>query len=392
MRGSWFIDAPRPGGVPWPIPRAQMRPSTRPEIDTLYRHPRGLAAGGDPSTMRLFSRITLALFTSLAVASASAAAQQPLPQDIVASSQPLSGNQESQVRAYADYWAGELADGDFQEMAQARDELVKSSRRAGVTVVFLQAYSSALMPHLTEMINGKESIRAENALRVAAFLRTPKAAGLVVAQADPSRNRDEMRRLVAAGLLPVAVEDVKESGLNSAELTTLARSISQALEKETNWHVVLQDLRAMGAIASSKTLTGVNRRVVRELQFQSFNELVNRAATSSTPSPLIQAVYRALLDLRMRLISDGTAANNNTRELASKLRISLKTIGNAAIKQWQGLSTDSEARTSYEGALRVGSQLLSLLEGTPDSRAAALAEAMPKGKAAFQTALSRFGN
>lgn len=342
--------------------------------------------------MRLFSRITLALFTSLAAASASAAAQEPLPQNIVASSQPLSGNQESQVRAYADYWAGELADGDFQKMAQARDELVKSSRRAGVTVVFLQAYSSALMPHLTEMTSGKESIRAENALRVAAFLRTPKAAELVVAQADPSRNRDEMRRLVAAGLLPVAVEDVKESGLNSAELTTLARSISQALENETNWHVALQDLRAMGAIASSKTLTGVNRRVVRELQFQSFNELVKRAATSSTPSPLIQAVYRALLDLRMRLISAGTAANNNTRDLATMLRMSLKTVGNAAIKQWQGLSTDLEARTSYEGALRVGSQLLSLLEGTPDSRAAALAEAMPKGKAAFQTALSRFVN
>jgi hypothetical protein len=67
-------------------------------------------------------------------------------------------------------------------------------------------------------------------------------------------------------------------------------------------------------------------------------------------------------------------------------------VGTAAIKQWPGLSTDPAARTSYEGALRVGSQLLSLLDGTPDSRAAALAEAMPKGKAAFQTALSRFGN
>jgi len=342
--------------------------------------------------MRLFSRITLALFTSLAASTAGAAAQEPLPQDIVASSQPLTSSQDAQVREYADYWAGELADGDFQDMAQARDEMVKSSRRAGVSSVFLQAYSAALMPHLTRMVNGNESIRAENALRVAAFLRTPKAAELVASQADPTRNRDEMRRLVAAGLLPVAVEDVKESGLNSAELTSLARTISQALENEDNWHVVLQDLRALGAIAGSRSLSGVNRRVVRELQFQSFNGLVNRAATTSDPSPLMQAVYRALLDLRMRLISAGTAADNTTRELANNLRGSLRTIGQAAIKQWQGLSTDPAARSSYEGALRVGSQLLSLLDGTPDARAAALAEAMPRGKAAFQTALSRFGS
>ena len=342
--------------------------------------------------MRLFSRITLALFTSLAVSTVSAAAQEPLPQDIVASSQPLTSNQDTQVREYADYWAGELADGDFEEMALARDELVKSSRRAGVSSVFLQAYSAALMPHLTQMVNGKESIRAENALRVAAFLRTPKAAELVATQADPTRNRDEMRRLVAAGLLPVAVEDVKESGLNSAELTSLARAISQALENENNWHVVLQDLRALGAIAVSTSLSGVNRRVVRELQFQSFKDLVNRTETTNDPSPLMQAVYRALLDLRMRMIAAGTAADNTTRELASNLKGTLKTIGEAAIKQWQGLSTDAAARSAYEGALRVGAQLLSLLDGRPDQRAADLAAAMPKGKAAFQTALSRFGN
>lgn len=342
--------------------------------------------------MRLFAIITLTLFTTLALPTAGAAAQDQLGQQIIASSQPLSSSQESEVRAFADYWAGELADGNFEDMAEARDELVKASRRAGVTGVFLQAYSAVLLPHLNRLVEGEESIRAENALRVAAFLRTPKATELIVAQADPSRNSDEMRRLVAAGLLPVAVADVKESGLNSAELTTLARSISRSLEHETNWHVALQDLRAMGAIASSTTLTGVNRRVVRELQFQSFNSLVNRAAATSTPSPLMQAVYRALHDLRMQLISEGTAANNNTRELAVNLRRSLKTVGTAAIKQWSGLSTDPAARTSYEGALRVGSQLLHLLDGTPDSRAAALALAMPKGKAAFQTALSRFGN
>lgn len=344
--------------------------------------------------MRLFARITLPLIATLTSATAGAVAQEPadLTPEIYSSSQPLKSDQESKVRSYADYWAGELTNGDFEEMAEARDKLVTYSRSAGVSVVFLQTYSTALLPHLTKLVNGEEPIRTENALRVAAFLRTPRAAELIANQADPSQNNDEMSRLVAAGLLPIAVANVSESGLNSAELTMLARTISQAMEKENNWHVVLQDLRALGAIASSNALSGINQRVVRELQFQSFNGLVTRASASSTPSPLMQAIYRALLNLRMRLISDGTAANKDTRELGTNLRKTLKTIGEASIKQWSGLSTDASARRAYEGSLRVGAQLLSLLEGSPNSSAAALAEAMPKGKAAFQAALDRFDN
>jgi hypothetical protein len=342
--------------------------------------------------MRLSSRFAITLFALLAASAAGAVAQEPLPQTIVASSQPLSGAQEAQVQAYSEFWLNVLAVGDLDEMIDARDELVKSTRRAGVTSVFLQSFSTALLPQLSTIIDNGDSIRAENALRVAAFLRTPRSAELVAVQTHPQNASDPMRRLVASGLLSIAVADVRESGLNSAELATIAREISRALEVETNWHVVLQDLRALGAIATSRALNGANRGVVRELQFSSFENLVDRASEGTEPSPLMQGVYRAMLDLRMRMITSGSAASTESRELAGTLRRALSKIGAASIKQWTGLTESASARRAYEGTLRVGAQLLSLLDGSPDSRAAALAEAMERGKSDLQSALTRFSS
>ncbi|MCH2161192.1 MAG: hypothetical protein MK085_04880 [Phycisphaerales bacterium] len=338
-------------------------------------------------------RNTVAMLPILAIcASMSGAPQeQPdaLPLDIVSASRNLNESENNQVRIFTTYWAGQLANGKLSEALEARDELIKTTQRPGTTGVFLRAYSQALLEGLNPIIESDDSMRAENAMRVAAFIRTPRMATLIVEQVDPTVVSDPYRRLVAAGLVQVVVADVNESGLNSATLTSLARDIAAAATKEDNWHTVLQELRALGVIVNSSQLSGPNRNTVRELQFKTFLDIVDRAGESSKPSPLINALYRSLLDLRMRMIANDAEVNEKTREAAELLHEAIGRIGKVALRQWSDLSSDRTARQEYEGVLRVGSQLLSLL-GKPDSQAAALAKAMQDSKAEFQRALQAY--
>lgn len=313
-----------------------------------------------------------------------------LNSSIVGSNRSLSSAQFDALQTFADDKTRGLSDGDPRAMVAARNELIRHAKSASATTIFLQAYSQALLPNLGTLIDGDESIRAENALRVAAFLRTPRATELIVIVVHPKNTGDSTRRLVAAGLLSTSVQDTATSGLNSAELATVARGIANAVAQETNWHVALQDLRALGVIASSSRLAGANRSVVRDLQFGSFASLVDRVAASDEPSPLMHAVYRAMLDLRPRLIAAGAASSSPV--LAGSLRTSLSKIGAASIKQWTGLDSDASAKHAYEGTLRIGAQVLSLLDGKPDSKATALAKAMERGKEDLQTALARFSS
>lgn len=351
---------------------------------------------GEPTTMRLSLRSTLALTTILSFCTLPALGQDRLDQDVVAANSALNDQQQQQVLDYVEVWTEDLASGDTRKMIEARDELIKPTLRGGVDVYFLQAYSKYLLPKLEPIISGSEHIRGENAMRVAAFLHTPQSAMLIVERTDPDKNPDEFSRLVAAGLMATVVRDVRHSGLNSGELTALARTLANSIRKETtNWHVVLKDFRALGEIAASPELTELNRRDVKALQFQSFSNLVQRAGESTTPSPLMEAVFRSLLDLRSKLISSGGTGQTQSPQLVQEVKNTLLSTGKAAVKQWSGLSSDASLRNAYEGVLRVGAQILSLL-GTTDSQTdraiSALAEAMPKGKAAVQKAIDLFPN
>ena len=93
---------------------------------------------------------------------------------------------------------------------------------------------------------------------------------LIVDQINPDQVKDQYRRIVAAGLIHVAVAPTTQSGIDSGELTTLARAISMSATKETNWHALLQDLRALSIITNSPMLSEPNRISVRQIQFQTF--------------------------------------------------------------------------------------------------------------------------
>ncbi len=298
--------------------------------------------------------------------------------DILRSSSPLNANQQKEVTDFTRAQVADLANGDVDRLTAARNALIQVARGTQVTGVFLRSYSDALIPAITPILDGGDSMRAENALRVVAFLRTPEAAGLLVESIDPRRVTDTGRRIVAAGLLVIAVEPTPQSGLGSATLVSTARGISEVVRTETDWLVALEELRAINAIALSPTLTKENRAQVRTMQFDAFADLATRISKSAGPDPLTQSIYRAMLDLRDKLLDNSTAQDVSSTDVAATLRSTLVAIGSGAVRQWDGLDADPEMMAAYEGALQLGPALLLLLQQPDDPNINAMAAAMTK--------------
>ena len=312
------------------------------------------------------------------------ASGQALDSEIVTTTRPLTAAQTSVVSDFAKAQLSRMAEDDAASLIEARDTIIQDTRRPGVTGVFLRAYSTALVPGIRDLLKESSnedqlsSLRAENALRILAFLRTPESLDLLISVNNPTRVSDRGQRLVAAGLVPLAVEPVPQSGLNSGALTGLARDISNNLRDESDWLIALEDLRAMNAIALNPGMTKENRSEVRSMQFQAYDDLANRVEASEAPSELVLSIHRAMLGLRARLLANATAGDVSNKQIAQTLRGMLTTIGKATVKQWDGLQKSSQMFTAYEGTLRIGAQLLSLLDGRPDDAIDALAEPMTR--------------
>ena len=330
----------------------------------------------------LASLVVLASLATTSAAQSRRVGGEALDREIVTTTRPLGGQQAEAVKAFATDQLDGLESEDLRRILGARDVIIQYTRRPGVTGVFLRAFSDDLVPGIRSILEAKNdddefnAIRAENALRILAYLRTPDAAELLVSQCSGTSVTDTGRRLVAAGLVPVAVEAVPQSGLNSGTLTSLAREVSSSLEGENDWLVALEDLRAMNAIATSPGLTQQNRAEVRRMQFDAYEALATRIDSGSTPNDLVKAIYRAMLGLRDRLLDDDVAGDVSNQQIARTLRSMIQKIGDASVRQWAGLQKDQKAYIAYEGTLRIGAQLLSLLEGRPDEKVNALAQPM----------------
>ncbi len=302
--------------------------------------------------------------------------------EILRSSSPLNASQLKDVADFTRAQIADLANGDPDRILAARDAMIQVARGTQVTGVFLGSYSDAILPAITPILDGKDSLRAENALRVVAFLRTPESVSLLVESTDPRRIPDASRRLVAAGLLGLAVEPSPQSGLGSATLVSTARGISEAVQREQDWLVALESLRAINAIALSPTLTKENRGQVRTIQFDTFGDLAKRISESSSPDPLTKSIYRALLDLRQKLLDDSVAQDVSSDSVAGTLRDTLLAVGQGAVRQWDGLDADPEMMAAYEGTLQLGPALFLLLRQPDDPQINAMANAMSRALAA----------
>ncbi len=335
-----------------------------------------------------------ALPTTAAVASAASDDQtlpNSLPQDIISSRTAITPAQKERIEDFADKLTEVIREdaGNSSKSLKARDLLIQTTRLAGVTPVFLRTYSEIVISRISPIVFGDDAVKSENALRVVAFLQTPQAVGILVESLDPKRSEDTSRRLVAAGLLPIAIAPGSKSNLDSASLTSTARNVALNARTESDWVVVLEELRGLNQIALNSKLSDQNRADVRTVQFETYKAIADRIAGDDSPSDMIFALHRAMLGLRTQLINNSTAADFDSKRVATLLESILTQIAKASVKQWTSLEKDPKHMDAYEASLKIGTQLLSLLKSDAAPAFATLSPAFGKGRDALQTAVSK---
>jgi hypothetical protein len=234
----------------------------------------------------------------LAIPATEASAQRAdtLPSRIVSANRSLEASELDAVKAFAATWGGRLADGAPSEVNQARSELISVARSPSATPIFLRAYGDAVIAEIQPVIAGSDTFRAINAMQAVRFLRTPDAVSLILDHADPDRETDASKRLVAAGLLASAITDAE---LNPAQLDGTTRRIASVAAAESEWMILLQSMEALDSIARLPNAPAASVALARRSQVSTLEGAISRMKGSPE---LVEAVYRTLLELRNQLV------------------------------------------------------------------------------------------
>lgn len=234
----------------------------------------------------------------LAAPTAQALAQRTndLPSRIVSASRSLDQGDLETVRSFASTWGDRIANGTPAEVNEARAELISVARSPSATPIFRRAYGEAVISELQSSISGDDTFRAINAMQAVRFLRTPDAVTVVLDHADPDREANLSKRLVAAGLLASAIVDAE---LNPAQLDGTTRRIASMAAAETEWMILLQSMEALDSIARLPNAPAASVALARRSQVSTLEGAVSRMKGSPE---LVEAVYRSLLELRNQLV------------------------------------------------------------------------------------------
>ena len=219
-----------------------------------------------------------------------------LPSRIVAATRPLDQSSLDAVEAYATAWGDRIANGSPREVNEARAELISVARSPSATPVFLRSYGEAVIDRLQPVIAGTDTFRGINALQAVRFLGSPDAVSLILDHADPDRESDDSKRLVAAGLLASAITD---ADLNPAQLDGTTRRIASVAAAESEWMILLQSMEALDTIARLPNAPAASVALARRSQVSCLEGAISRMKGSPD---LVEAVYRTLLELRNQLV------------------------------------------------------------------------------------------
>lgn len=222
-----------------------------------------------------------------------------LPSRIVSATGSLGPSDLDAVAQFASTWGGRIAEGDPQEVNQARAELISVARSPSATPVFLRAFSERVIAELEPVIAGSDTFRAINALQAIRFLQTPDSVTVILDHADPAREKDSSKRLVAAGLLAAAIADAE---LNPAQLDGTTRRLASVAATETEWMILLQAMEALDTIARIPDAPATSVALARRSQVSTLEGAISRMKGSPE---LVEAVYRTMLELRNQLVRMG---------------------------------------------------------------------------------------
>lgn len=307
-------------------------------------------------------QVALILVAVVAIVASDLRAQQDvgnIPQQVIASTRPLSQQQIDLIRAYVDRWTKPLLTGTPDEVMRARDELLRpvSGPAAATSAIFLRHYSDAALPELAKAVQGDEPLRAINAIIVVRALRTPEAVTFLLQRLDPRTEQRVPIRIRAASLV---ADTILESDLPPAQLDSAIREISNAAERETNWLALTHDIETLSRIVVKPELPEASLNLALNGQVRALAAAVDRVNKAQQADELMHGISRSLIIIRDQF---SRMPVSQQRPFRLKLAPVLVSINKAAAAQWESANASETFRKSYGDAVSNAELLLKLADG-----------------------------
>ena len=264
-----------------------------------------------------------------------AAAQCPIPREIVTASRALNDAEREAIAKCVDTQVAMIADGSPPDVSRGRMELTQPPRSPGASEVFRRAYADAVRTKLRDLIKSGDEFRAMNALSVLPFLLTVESLDELADNAAPSRQTRQSLRIAAARMLAQSTRTLAGTNapftLNPAQSDSFARKLREAAMEETSW-VALSELASALLHQATWKLPPANQDAVRNELLRVLQRQVDLVKTSPEA---IRAVHPTLVSVRKQII-----------ELPVAARPAFATQLNPILKSIKTLSANPPANTS----------------------------------------------
>ena len=285
----------------------------------------------------------------------SAALGDPRPIAGLVGQSALTPQQRDQIRTYGEFYCNQLATGDIPAVERAKRQLLDPMRAPMVTGEFRSKYSRVLTPRLTAVIDGDNPHAAVNAMQLLGFLGTPAALDVLQDHIDSKDEDCFAIRLSAAKAFRMAAEAGR---LEADDLNPLLRQFGAACRSETEPPVLRRQFEAIASVDSS---------VARGALLSAVGKKLEELQRQTEPSPLMEAIYPALVRLRDQYLNLRLGAADQ-KVFGKDVAHLLCKVFEVGLAHWDKIQSDELTRTeigrSYRGAIRLAGSFLKTIDRT----------------------------
>ncbi|MHC5004967.1 MAG: hypothetical protein ACYTJ0_17810 [Planctomycetota bacterium] len=277
--------------------------------------------------------------------------------------------QQSQLRAFAEFYARRLASDDPVAVSEARDSLAQPLRALQLSRFFRTAYSDVLLPLLSQAIDDAQTLQGPtNAVQIAAQLGTDQALGLLQQHCNVRDQKNVGLRLWAARGIQVAINEGRDDQLiPDHKLSPALRSLGDAAEAEPDWRVLQWQFDSLASIDHS---------VARSELQRAFAAVLDRIAATSEASALVKAIGQ-YSDPRSRPRGPLGALSNRfigmpaatQRSFGGMLAGELLQVLEIAEAHWESAQASRDLKPPYQRVIRISERQFAIILVTLGSQA-----------------------
>jgi hypothetical protein len=324
---------------------------------------------------------TLAALSALLPAALSVAQTAPIAPSSLSryvSMPSLSAEDLAVIKAFIDREAPRLVSQSSTDAIQGRARLTAdiTSTTRRVSPIFLEEYTTILVPHLREMLEGDDTSAAVLAAQVTALLGTDGAVKLLSNHLD---TRDEPRNAVrlwaVGGIEPL----IASPNVSKARAVRALRAIERSARDEVSWPVHRRVFKALAMGIANERGEDAGQAAVRKISLELLAETTQSAldAIKGGRVQLINGLPVVTATLQSTLLRAGSPA-----EQAELVKVMVPVLAGgheAVLAQWDDIRSNPRTLDAAARYLDESELILTMLTKKP-ARGGQLSKALRSDK------------